>query len=245
MDVLYASKYHGLEENYWWFIGRRDIIIHLIMKARKDIEILEVGCSGGPLMLSLKRHGFVNVNGIDISKEAIDLCKNKGLNEVLVSDAENTGLKNQLFDLIIASDILEHLRDDEKALIEWHRILKPHGKLLIFVPAFNFLWSKHDEVNHHFRRYSSFRLKKILSKACFEIERISYWNFLLFIPTSIIRLSQRLLFNNSKKNGDQLFQVNTFINKFLEIMIKFENRLLSAGINFPFGVSLFVLAKKV
>ncbi len=56
MDVLYASKYHRLEENHWWFIGRRDIIINLIMKARRDAEILEVGCSGGPLMLFLKKH---------------------------------------------------------------------------------------------------------------------------------------------------------------------------------------------
>ncbi len=196
------------------------------------------------LMLFLKKHGFENINGIDISKNAVELCRKKGLTKVFVSDAVNTGLKNQQFDLIIASDILEHIRDDEKALIEWHRILKPHGRLLIFVPAFNFLWSKHDEVNHHFRRYSGSRLKQLLKKTHFEIERTSYWNFSLFLPTSLFRISQRIFSSNFKKNTNQLFEVNTLINKFLEFILKFENRLLLAGINFPFGVSLFALAKK-
>lgn len=245
MDECYASKYHELEENHWWFIGRRNIIFDLIKDYPKNIDILEVGCSGGPLLRFLDKHGFRKLHGIDIDEEAIGICRQKGIIDIRVADAEKTGFKDQQFDIVIASDVLEHIKDEDKALLEWHRILKPFGKLLIFVPAFKFLWSRHDEVNHHFRRYSRSMLTQILEKTNFKIERISYWNFCLFFPTSFIRILQRILLSNVKKPGGQLFEANAFSNKTLEFILKFENKILSTGMNFPFGVSLFAIARKI
>jgi SAM-dependent methyltransferase len=245
MEESYSTKYHGLEENHWWFIGRRDIIYKLIKDYQRDIEILEIGCSGGPLIRFLKEHGFRRLQGIDIDKKAIEICKQKGITDVSVADAKKTGFKDQQFTIIIASDILEHIRDEDKALLEWHRILKPSGKLFIFAPAYDFLWSRHDEVNHHYRRYSKSKLIKTLGKNGFKTERVSYWNSSLFLPVCLFRLFHRFLSNNKRGSVEQLCKINTFMNKTLGYILRFENKLLSGRINFPLGVSIFAISRKI
>ncbi len=242
MDVLYASKYHELEKNHWWFIGRRDIIFRLIKDYRRDVEILEIGCSGGVLIEFLERRGFTRLRGIDIDERAIEICRQRGIKNVWVADAQETGFKDQQFDLVMASDVLEHIKDEDKALCEWHRILKSGGKLIVFVPAFKFLWSKHDEVNLHYRRYSKSSLIEVFKKNGFGIERSSYWNFTLFLPACLVRILQRLL-SGSRKS--QLPEVNIFLNKTLEYILKLENSFLSGGINLPVGISIFAIARKI
>ena len=109
MKKLYEIKYHLLEEKHWWFKGRRDIIFRLIKNLNKKSKILEIGCSGGPLLKFLNKHGFNNTFGIDISKDAILYCKKKGLENVFFMDGTKTKFKNNFFDLIISSDSLEHI----------------------------------------------------------------------------------------------------------------------------------------
>jgi SAM-dependent methyltransferase len=147
------------------------------------------------------------------------------------------------FDIVIASDVLEHIEDEQKALKEWNRILKPAGKLIVFVPAFKILWSKHDEANHHYRRYSKLDLIRVLEKAQFEIDRSSYWNFILFFPTSLVRLVQRIVSKYGQKSGDQLVELNRVANKILVYLVKTENILLKV-LNFPVGISVFATASK-
>lgn len=243
MEESYASKYHKLEERHWWFLGRRDIIFKLIKNYPEDTDILEVGCSGGALIGFLKGQGFRRLQGIDIDERAIEICRQKGIADVHVGNAESTWFKDQQFDMIIASDILEHIKDEDKALREWNRILKKDGELLIFVPAFQFLWSRHDEVNHHYRRYSKSGLIGTLERNGFKVKRVSYWNFSLFLPVALVRLSQRFL-PSRRGSGDQLHEVNRFVNKTLESILRFENMFLT-GMSFPFGVSLFAIAGKI
>lgn len=244
MEESYTIKYHILEEGHWWFLARRDIIFKLIKDYRKDSHILEIGCSGGPLIRFLQRRGFENIKGIDINKRAIEICKQKGIKDVQIADGQETGFKDQQFDIVIASDILEHIQDEDKALFEWHRILKQGGKLIIFVPAFNFLWSHHDELNRHYRRYSKLGLVKALIKNGFIVERASFWNFSLFFPASLVRLSQKL-FSNGKNEEGQLNEITPFMNKILENILKLENKLLSGGINLAVGISIFAIARKL
>ena len=127
MEPIFESKYHLLEKNHWWFVSRRDIIFTLLeqLKVGKEKKILDIGCSGGILIESLRDQGYINIHGIDISEKAIDVCKTRGINTVLVSPGEATNFSDNEFDVIIASDILEHIEDDNKALNEWYRILKP------------------------------------------------------------------------------------------------------------------------
>lgn len=242
MEESYASQYHELEENYWLFRGRRDIIYKLIKDYKRDTEILDIGCSIGALIGFLKGRGFKRLRGIDIDEKAIEICRQKGIIDIRVADAEKTGFKNQQFDIVIASDVLEHIKDEGKALLEWHRILKSGGKLIVFVPAFKFLWSKHDEVNLHYRRYSKSSLIEVLKKNGFGIERSSYWNFSLFLPACLVRILQRLLSGDKKS---QLPEVNIFLNKTLEYILKLENNFLSGGINLPVGISIFAIARKI
>ncbi|OGW33580.1 MAG: hypothetical protein A2X59_07800 [Nitrospirae bacterium GWC2_42_7] len=244
MEASYITRYHTLEDTHWWFLGRRDMIRRLIREFPKSSEILEVGCSGGPMMEILRDDGFTNITGIDINEKAVDICRKKGLNDVMLASGEDTGLEDQHFDVIIASDVIEHIQQETMALTEWKRILKKSGKLFIFVPAFNFLWSAHDTANIHYRRYSKKSLAEILQSSGFIIERISYWNFILFFPVCIARLFQRIFCKSGNKRGGQLHRSNSLINKILESIIKFENTYLDSGKNLPVGISLFAIAKK-
>jgi SAM-dependent methyltransferase len=243
MDEAYELKYHVQEEKHWWFESRRNIIINLLKKTDRNSTILEIGCSGGQLIQALNRRGFKNVQGIDISQQAIDLCRQKDIHDVFVMDGSKPAFGDGQFDIVIASDVLEHIEDEQKALKEWNRILKPAGKLIVFVPAFKILWSKHDEANHHYRRYSKLDLIRVLEKAQFEIDRSSYWNFILFFPTSLVRLVQRIVSKYGQKSGDQLVELNRVANKVLVYLVKTENILLKV-LNFPVGISVFATASK-
>ncbi len=240
MKKSYELKYHILEDTHWWFRGRRDIIFRLIEKADKNSKILEVGCSGGPLLKYLIDKGFNNVYGIDISKKAIVYCKKRRLNNVFAIDGTKTKFKDNYFDIIISSDLLEHIKNDYKALSEWNRILKQGGKLIIFVPAFSFLWSKHDEANYHHKRYSKLELIKLIKNANFQIEKSSYWNFILFFLSSILKIIQRI----KNKKSDHLFEVNPILNNILILILKLENQIIKK-FNLPFGISVFVIVKKI
>ena len=154
-----------------------------------------------------------------------------------------TNFPNNKFDIIICSDVLEHIENQEMAILEWKRILKKGGKVICFVPAFNFLWSKHDIENMHYRRYSKNKLCLLFEKNGYTILRSSYWNFLSFFPALIVRLF--LYSPNKKVPGDQLYSVNNFLNSIIFNLLKAENGIILKGIDFPFGVSIFVIAKRI
>jgi len=245
MEKTYESKRHRLEENYWLFKARRDIILKIIQKTggKPDSKILDVGCAGGHLIKFLKENGFRETHGIDISNEAISLCKKRGLKNVSIKDCLETKFKRNTFDIITADNVLEHLEDDERALNEWNRILKKDGTLIILVPAFNFLWSQHDEVCHHYRRYSKASLIKLLRKTHFKVDKSSYWNLSLFFPASLVRVFQRVFSKGKKQKDDQLYELNPLVNKTLFYLLKLENWLVMR-LNFPVGISVFGVARK-
>jgi SAM-dependent methyltransferase len=155
-------------------------------------------------------------------------------------DAQNIMLSER-FDIIVASDCLEHLKDDKKAIKNWFELLNTGGILCVFVPAFESLWSKHDEVNMHFRRYTSEELKTKLIGEGLTILKSSYWNFFLFIPLCFFRKIDAFVSRNKKKEG-QIID-NKMANFFLLKLLLFENWLLKY-FDFPFGVSTFCVAKK-
>ena len=244
MDKNFELKYHELEEGNWWFKGRRDIIMKLMKKLNisSSQKILEIGCSGGAMIKRLDKAGFKDIVGIDISRDAINLCKKKGIKNVLVMDAKKTNFSDGQFDAIISSDILEHIEDDWAALKNWNRILKNNGKLVLFVPAFKSLWSEHDAINHHHRRYSKKELTTKLRKSGFYLERCSYWNFSLFIPVYLMRLLSNLKRKNHRSHN--LHKFPSLFNKALILTLKAENWLISKNVNFPWGISLFAVAYK-
>ena len=245
MNKHYEFKYHRLEDTHWFFIARRAMIFGLIkqLNIKQNSKILDIGCSSGSLMQLLARKDFKNVYGIDKSINAVNLCKKRGFKNVNVMDAAKTKFNNDEFDVIITSDILEHIKNDNSALKEWNRILKHGGKLIIFVPAFDLLWSKHDEINHHYRRYSKSELMCCLKKSNFKMIRCSYWNFSLFFPMIIFKYFRYIFLRNENQKSGNLYELNPFANKALLSLLGFENLVLKY-LNFPFGVSIFTLAVK-
>jgi SAM-dependent methyltransferase len=245
MDKEYEEKYHQIEEWNWWFIARRKTVLSLLKGVDKKARILDIGCAGGPLLNELKNLGFENASGADFSEEAVAKCKQRGL-QAYQMDAQDLKFESNSFDVLIASDSLEHLEFDEKALKNWFSILKPGGKLMVFVPAYMFLWSEHDTVNHHFRRYTKTNLKRKMQEAGFKVERSGYWNFAMFFPTSIFRVLQQIKnkISPSKKPKDQLESFNPFINKVLISWLNVENGVFKS-MPFPCGVSAFAEATKI
>lgn len=239
MDKKFEKKYHLLEEKYWWFRARRDIIIEILKNEKKDKAILDIGCSRGALLKDLNDKGYKNVTGIDISKQAVEIC-NKEVGNCYLMDAQKLTFKKK-FDIIIASDVLEHLKDDKKAIENWKSVLKKNGKIICFVPAFQSLWSSHDLVNHHFRRYSKKEILELFREQQMRILRFSFWNFSLFIP---IFLYQKLGQVFIKRNTHNLRTLPNHLNNLLYLLLRFENMALRR-VNFPFGVSLFIVAKNI
>lgn len=247
MDLSYEQKYHQLEEEHWWFAGRRDAVRKLIRSLRipTTAEVLEIGCSGGPLQQILVADGYTRLTGIDISEKAIALAHTRGLANVSVMDGAQLLFADNSFDLLLASDVLEHIENEEQAVREWYRVLRPGGRMIVFVPAFQMLWTHHDEVNHHFRRYTSAHLRRVLLQAGLQLERVSYWNSTLFFPTTAIRLLQRLMVSSRSDipyTGD-LKQVPSWLNKALGQLLSTENTILQ-HLPLPVGVSVFAIARK-
>ena len=244
MEENFEKKYHDVEKNHWWFKSRRNYLIDLLKDIPKDSKILDIGCSSGVFLKDLENLGFDSTNlfGIDISEKAILNSKKNGLINTFVMDAQNITLTEK-FDIIVASDCLEHLENETKALKNWKNLLKKEGKMYVFVPAFMSLWSYHDDVNMHYRRYKKNELRLKIEHENLEIIKSSYWNFFLFVPVYVFRKISSL-FNKNKSGESDIRIGNSIINNLLLQLIVFENKLLKK-INFPFGVSTFCIAKRV
>ncbi len=242
MDSTFEKTYHELEKDHFWFKARRNYIVQLLHSYDKNSKVLDIGCSSGILLHELSDAGFKksNLYGIDISEVAIKNCQDSGLPNTFVMDAQNVEF-NQNFDIIIASDCLEHLEDDAKALQNWYSLLSKNGTAFVFVPAFMSLWSSHDDVNFHFRRYERRELENKMKSANFTIIKSSYWNALLFAPIALVRKVFKKK-GSEDKNGnlDRIPKINSLLLNILNI----ENNLLKK-FDFPIGVSSFCIAKKL
>lgn len=246
MQKDYEALHHKLEAGYWFFVSRRDVIKRLIRDEARASAVLEIGCASGVLIEELKQSGFASISGVDVSEAAIEACHKKGIKEALLIDGTHLPYPDGRFEVLITSDVLEHIEDDGGALREWARVLKPGGKMILLVPAWQFLWSDHDLANKHFRRYGRGELVSKIKAAGFEVARVSYWNFILFVPIVIFRAMLKLLPKGKQKTETEgnLYGGSAVTNAILRSILMIENKLIEWGVNLPFGVSLLVVAKK-
>ncbi len=248
MDQDYEAKYHVLEDRHWWFRARRDLVMSLVnhYSPKRSSRILEIGCSSGALMRRLAAQGYQSVMGIDVSEQAVAECERRGLGNARLMDAQKLDFPDLSFDTLTASDVLEHLEDDARALREWHRVLKPGGVVIIFVPAFAGLWSEHDVANHHFRRYELNDLVEKARAAGFVLERRAYWNIALFLPIAVVRRVRKFLPKRETPGtpDSDLFPPPALLNWLLYNVLRGENAVFRRGWNFPFGVSAMVVGRK-
>ena len=225
------------EKRHWWFAARREIIFSLIynLKNKKNFSILDFGAGSGTNIEILTKLGKVDV--FEKNKKMKNFLKLKYKNR------KNIKILNKIkkkYDLILAADVVEHIKNDKQLIKNFHNFSKKGGYALITVPAFNFLFSNKDVALKHFRRYRKNQLKELLEKQ-FEIKKISYFNFFLFIPISI-----SILFLKIKKTKFIKFAETTpinFVNFLLKNIFLLEKYFLKF-INFPFGISIVALIKK-
>ena len=169
------SKMYYLEDKYWWFVGRKNVIrslINITYRGRKDLNILDIGCGTGSILNILSEYG--RVLGSDISETALSFCKKRGFTNLIKTSADDLKLESESFDLVTAFDILEHLENDKKALREFYRVCRKGGNILITVPAYRFLWSEHDRALGHKRRYVRGEIREKVRSAVFRIKKMSY-----------------------------------------------------------------------
>ena len=188
MNDNYYDIVNKTEEMNWWYRVRRKIVRSVILKnckKRNNLKILDAGCGVGATLKSISDLG--NCFGIDSHDKAVNYCREKGIKNVRLGDITDLSFDDNSFDVILVLDVLEHIKDDEAAIKEMGRVLREDGLLIIFVPALKILWSKTDELSHHFRRYTLKELKNKINKYGFKNVRATYFNSILFLPILIIR----------------------------------------------------------
>jgi SAM-dependent methyltransferase len=236
---------YQLENNHWWFVGRRKILSSFIEEAlsgtsikRGEASILDVGCGTGANLEMLAEFG--KVEGIDISEEALSFCRARGLNRVKLGAAEKLPYEDGSFDLVTALDVVEHLDDDVAGLKEIHRVLRKGGRAVLFVPAFMFLWGVQDDISHHRRRYTLPQLSKALDNAGFKIKRASYANITFFAPILFGRFLMRVTgLKPESENNINIGALNNLFGK----LFGAESLWLKRW-NLPLGVSALCIAEK-
>jgi SAM-dependent methyltransferase len=242
-----------VEENHWWFAGRRQIIRSFLERLCGDLEeagpenaggqpaplnILDVGCGTGANLEMLSQFG--QVEGVDVSAEALSFCRARGLVNVKQGEAEALPYENNSFDLVTGLDVVEHLDDDLAGLKEMRRILRRGGHALLFVPAFMFLWGVQDDISNHRRRYTLPGLKRRMHQAGFEVERATYVNISFFAPILLGRFLMRTLRPHPESENNITIG---FLNGILGKVLGAESLALRY-LNFPFGVSILCVARK-
>ncbi|HNI60867.1 MAG TPA: methyltransferase domain-containing protein [Pseudomonadota bacterium] len=231
-----------IEEHHWWFIGRRRLFSTVIrsLGLSPSARILDMGTSTGTNLRLLHDLGFSQVMGLDVSMLAARSCQEKQLGPVIVGSARDLPFADESFDLVLATDILEHLDDDADGLREIARVLVPCGRVLLTVPAFQSLWSPHDEVAHHKRRYRVEALREKVEQAGLSVDDSYYFNFLLFPSIWLTRQAirgLRLPFRNENKLNTPL--LNRVFDAVFSVDVK-----LAPQLRVPFGVSALCLSHK-
>jgi SAM-dependent methyltransferase len=238
MERIIFDRMAQLDQTHWWYVARRRILaaaIGRIVQPPKAARILEIGCGTGHNFGMLG--GFGTVDAIEVDEVAramasARLGKTVGTAPLPTLD----GVANGAYDLIALLDVLEHIEDDKAALASIRTKLKPGGRILVTVPANKWMWSAHDVVHHHFRRYNSATLAAAVSSAGLKLDYVSHFNTLLFPLAAGFRLLGKL---TGRKEADDA-QPPPAINALFTSVFGLERHLIGQ-VPLPFGVSLFAL----
>ncbi len=246
MDYNYFKEYYTLERNHWWFKARKTILESQIQKlvSKSKLKILNIGVATGSTSEMLSKYG--EVTSVEFDHECCQFLRTELKMDIIEGSITELPFEDKTYDLICAFDVVEHVVEHEKAVSEMKRVCKDSGTVFCTVPAFNFLWSRHDDVNHHIRRYT----RKEFSKLFWGSGRIiyaTYFNFFLFLPIAGLRLISKILPSAIARKGagsDFTIKGSGVLSTFYFKIFKAENVFLRQQYSLPFGISYLLLWKK-
>jgi SAM-dependent methyltransferase len=229
------------DERHWWYRGRRRVLRAQLdrLPLAPGARLLDAGCGSGRTLDELVRYG--RVSGIDLSPQAVAAAQRRGHQDVRVGRVEQLPFADGTFDVVTCLDVIEHTPDDRASLAELRRVARPGGLLLVTVPAYQGLWSWHDEVNLHFRRYDSASLRAAAREAGWEVVGDTHFNSLLLAPAAAVRLAQR---RRRRHAHSDLDLTPPRLNGLLELPLRLEARLVAAGTRLPAGLSLLAVLRR-
>ncbi len=235
------------EEVLWWYLGMNQLTDLLLDQASEagPLEILDAGCGTGGMLARLARRG--RVTGIDISDLALDFSRRRGFTRLVRASTTVLPFKSETFDLVTSFDVLSAVPREchAGALREFARVLRPGGRLLVRVGAYDWLRGEHDRASRIVYRYRRGGLVRALREAGFQVERITYANMVLLPVVIAKRLAEML--RGHRVNGElktDFWLPPGPVNRALASLLFGENRLIRAGIDLPTGLSLVALARR-
>ncbi len=242
MDETKYDLFFVHEERTWWFTARRDILLRLLEKfgPPPPARLLDVGCGTGMLAIYFARMGY-RVMGLDASPKALDYVRRRDPAIETVEGEFPDRIQGDLgaFQVVGLLDVLEHMDDDARGLSVARDLLMPGGTLLVTVPALPSMWSAHDDVNLHRRRYVLRELGAKVRAAGFEVLFLSYFNCFLLPLAWIMRKIRR------NATGLEDHEPPPFpLNPLLRWIFLLERPLLDAGRRLPIGLSLVCVARR-
>jgi SAM-dependent methyltransferase len=240
MDRDYELQTHQAEDRHWWYRGRRRVLEGVIadLGLPSDARILDAGCGSGRNMVELARFGAVT--GVELSDTSVEIARARHAGEVIAGSVLEMPFGDGGFDLAVSLDVIEHLEDDLGALRELRRTVAPGGALLVTVPAYQWLWSGHDEINHHHRRYTRRSLQRAGEQAGWKQVRTTYFNSLLLPMAIVLRLLERVNTKTTESSLD-LWVPPSPVNWLLERPLVLESALIEHGGRIPAGLSLLAV----
>jgi len=250
MEPSFYEDYYKHESSHWWFRWRYDLITRLVgsFKLTPSFRILDAGCGTGQMTKQLEAIG--EAIGLDSASEAIAYARSRGVTRLVRGSITDPPFADDSFDCVLALDVIEHVDNDMGILTSLFQVVRPGGHLVITVPAFKALWSEHDEINHHRRRYRASQMRRLIEEAGFTVERVTYCNTALCIPVLVTRKLKNLARSiSSRKSGDDrplksdLGNYPAPLNEVLYRLMRAETWLMQK-VDMPFGVSILAVATR-
>jgi SAM-dependent methyltransferase len=229
----------ALDERHWWYRGRRRVLDAVLrdMQIPPGAAVLDAGCGSGRTLDELRRYG--HAAGTEINPDGVMAARRRG-HDVHEAPVERLPFDDASFDLVTCLDVIEHTDDDVRSMRELRRVTRPGGQAVLTVPAHPRLWSRHDEMNGHRRRYTRRTLTAAAVNAGWSVTRMTGFNVLYLLPAAVVRVARR---GAQEAGQSELALTPAALNPALELPLRAEAALIARGRNLPPGLSLLVVVR--